>query len=423
MRTVFFVVLDGLGDDPIPDLDGRTPLEAASTPHLDRAAAEGAVGICTTVGEGIAPESDIAVMSLLGYDPTVDHPGRGPIEAVGAGVEVEDGDLAWRCNFATVDEWPNLSDRRAGRDITSEEAGALAAEIVERVDLENAEFVFRSTVGHRAVLRIRDSRGPLGGDIGNTDPAYERRGSLGIALEDYPWEVQQARAVDPSDEAALRGAMLTNLFTRAAHEVLTGSETNRRRKDEGKLPANVVLCRDAGDHVPHLRQIGDVYQAGFGCFVEMPVEAGIAEVTGMQQVPVGDQPADPDERYELWAQLAMEAAADHDVLYVHIKGPDVPAHDGRWKDKLEIIEAIDRSFFGRLETEPGLLLVTADHATSCVRAAHTDQPVPLLLRGPGVEADEIEEFAEATAGKGSLGHRQGRDLMPWVVDRARRSDT
>lgn len=422
MRTVYFVVLDGLGDEPIPDLAGRTPLEAASTPHLDRAAAEGAVGICTTVGEGIAPESDIAVMSLLGYDPTVDHPGRGPVEAVGAGVEVRDGDLAWRCNFATVDDWPLLVDRRAGRDLTSSEAEALAEEIMTRVELEDADVVFRPTVGHRGVLRIRDPRGPLAGDIGNTDPAYERRGSLGIALEEYPWEIQDAEAVDPSDEAARRGAMLTNLFTRAAHEALQDSEVNRRRRDEGKLPANVVLCRDAGDHVPHLRQIGEVYDARFGCLVEMPVEAGIADVTGMKPVPVGDQPEDPDDRYELWAQVAMEAAGDHDVLYIHIKGPDVPAHDGRWKDKLEIIEAIDRSFFGRLDTGPGLLLVTADHATSSVRAAHTDEPVPLLVRGPGVEPDDVDDFAESTAGRGALGHRHGMDLMPWIVGLARRGD-
>lgn len=126
MRTVFFVVLDGLGDEPIPDLGNRTPLEAAATPHLDALAAEGSLGSCTTVGEGIAPESDIAVMALLGYDPARDHPGRGVVEALGAGIDFQDGDLAWRCNFATVEDWPNLADRRAGRELSSEEGEALA---------------------------------------------------------------------------------------------------------------------------------------------------------------------------------------------------------------------------------------------------------------------------------------------------------
>ena len=417
---MFFVVLDGLSDEPIPELDGRTPLEAALTPNLDRLAAGGAVGTCTTVGEGIAPESDIAVMALLGYDPETEHPGRGPVEAAGAGVDVQDGDLAWRSNFATVEEWPGLADRRAGRTLESDEAAELAALVSDRVELEDADFVFRSTVAHRAVLRIRDRRGPLSADIGNTDPAYERRGSLGVALEEFPWEIQLASAVDPSDEAARRGAELTNEFTRAAFTVLKDAEVNKRRRERGELPANVVLSRDAGNHLPDLESIDERHGAAFGCFVEMPVEAGIAQLTGMSAIRTDAIIEDPDARYREWARLAVEAGADHDVLYIHIKGPDVPAHDGRWQDKLEIIEQIDRSFFEHLDLESDVLLVTADHTTSSIRAAHTDQPVPLLVRAPGVEPDGVTEFSERSAPDGTLGHRRGVELMSWVVGIGRR---
>ena len=129
IKKLFYVILDGLGDDPLEALGGRTPLEAASTPNLDRLAREGRNGYVTTVGKGIAPESDIAVFAILGYDPHEHHTGRGPLESVGVGVEVADGDLAYRVNFATVeadgDGWAIL-DRRVGRDLSSDEAKALA---------------------------------------------------------------------------------------------------------------------------------------------------------------------------------------------------------------------------------------------------------------------------------------------------------
>jgi len=408
--TVFFVVLDGLADDPIPDLGDRTPLEAASTPNLDRLAAEGKLGTSTTVGEGIAPESDIAVMALLGYDPYEHHPGRGIVEALGAGVNVVDGDLAWRGNFATVDEWPHLADRRAGRDLPPEEAERLAGLISEQVDLPGADFVLHPTVGHRAVLRIRHHRHGLGASITNTDPAYRREGTLGVALESHPEEIQTARAVDETDEASALGAELTNRFTRRSYEVLREAPLNRSRRAEGRMAANVLLCRDAGNRVSELTPIGDRYGARFGCFVEMPVEAGIARMTGMEPI-AADRSEDPETRYRAWAELAGKRASDHDVLYLHLKGPDIPAHDGDWAAKRDIIETIDRAFFGSFR--PGgddLVLVTADHATSSVRAAHTDDPVPVLVWGP-VESDATERFSESQARRGDLGHLPGTRLM------------
>ena len=125
MNRLLYVCLDGLADDPIPELDGRTPLEAAHTPFLDALARQGRTGMVTTVGEGIAPESDIAVFAILGYDPREEHPGRGVVEALGVGMDFRDGDLAYRVNFATA-EWPTIVDRRVGRDLTSDEARALA---------------------------------------------------------------------------------------------------------------------------------------------------------------------------------------------------------------------------------------------------------------------------------------------------------
>lgn len=418
-RPVLFVVLDGLADDPVPELGDRTPLQAAPTSNLDRLAAEGAQGICTVVAEGIAPESDIAVMALLGYDPAEAHPGRGPVEALGVGMEFRDGDLAWRCNLATVSEWPQLADRRAGRDISAEEAEALAALVNREVSLPDATFELRATVGHRAALIIRDASGPLR-PVTNTDPAYERRGSLGHALEHFDMRLDPARPVagEEDDARAIRSAELTNLFSRRAYEALERSPINADRRAADRLPANVVILRDAGSQLPDLTALPERFGRSFGCFVEMPVEAGISRMVGMDEIDVPADEEEPGRRYRSWAEQAVASAQDHDVLYIHIKGPDVPAHDGDAGAKRDIIATIDEAFFGALQDlldDDVTLLVTADHATSSVRAAHTDDPVPYLVHGP-VDSDATEVFSEPAARDGSLPHRRGMELMPWVLE-------
>src|SRR5436305_6749702 len=190
-NRLLYVCLDGLGDDPIQEFGGLTPLEAAETPFLDSLAARGRLGSVTTVGQGIAPESDIAVFAILGYDPREEHPGRGVVEAIGTGMDFRDGDLAFRVNFATC-EWPAIVDRRVGRDLTSDESQALAREVNEQLALPGASFHLRATVEHRGVLTVRDADGPLSAEVSNTDPAYRKEGSLGVALETFSHQVARA---------------------------------------------------------------------------------------------------------------------------------------------------------------------------------------------------------------------------------------
>jgi 2,3-bisphosphoglycerate-independent phosphoglycerate mutase len=416
MRRLLYVCLDGLADDSIPEFDGRTPLEAAATPFLDALAARGRTGSVVTVGPGIAPESDIGVFGILGYDPAEEHPGRGVLEAIGVGMEISDGDLAYRVNFATAD-WPNIVDRRVGRDLSSEEATALATEVNRELTLPGATFELRATVEHRGVLLIRSNEGALSAAVTNTDPAYRKEGSLGVALETF--EPVVARCEPLADTAgARRAAELTNAFVEGSARILVRSETNEHRRRAGKLPGNVILTRDGGDHVPHLQPIRDRFGPTWGCFVEMPVEAGIAAVLGMHTV---DAPADPDpeRRYASWAALAAEALDGFDALYVHIKGPDIPAHDGLAEDKRAVIEAIDRAFFGEVlhRIDPGhtVVGVTADHATSCLRKAHTADPVPLLVSGGPVQPDGSRSFGEREALDGALGRLRGVDILPRLV--------
>jgi 2,3-bisphosphoglycerate-independent phosphoglycerate mutase len=425
--TIFYVILDGLGDDPLEELDGRTPLEAASTPNLDGLARRGRNGYVTTVGEGIAPESDIAVFAILGYDPYKHHTGRGPIEAVGAGMEVNDGDLAYRVNFATVEpdgDGFTIVDRRVGRDLSSEEAHRLAAEVQEKVTLEEASFEFQATVGHRGSLVVRSDRGPLSAQVANSDPAYGRQGALGVAKETFENRVVEVAPLEGhgSDDAARRSARLTNTWLQSSHRVLAASEVNRQRAQRGQLAGNFILTRDGGDHLPDLVPFKEAFGPQMGCFVEMPVEMGIARLTGMGVVeaPTGIPPA---EQYGAWAALALEAIEGFDGLYIHIKGPDVPAHDGDYEGKLASIEAIDSVFFARLlegvDLSRSLIGVTADHSTSCRRKAHTDGPVPLLVAGRGVSSDAVQTYGERASRKGALGHLKGTEIMPNLVALAR----
>ena len=420
-----YVCLDGLADDPIPEFDGRTPLEAADTPNLDALASRGRTGTVLTVGPGIAPESDIGVFGILGYDPQEEHPGRGVLEALGIGMDFHDGDLAYRVNFATADG-REIVDRRVGRDLGSEEAHLLADEVNGRLALPGATFALQATVEHRGALVIRADE-PLSANVTNTDPAYRREGHLGVALETFDPVVVEAEALDDS-EPARRAASLTNAFVDGSASILDASDVNAARRAAGRLPANVILTRDGGDHTPRLQPIRDRFGLAWGCFVEMPVERGIALALGMEAVDAprldaagfGDA---AEEAYAVWADLALDAIGEFQALYIHIKGPDVPAHDGRAEDKRSVITAIDRAFFGPLlggvDLGRTVIGVTADHATSCVRRAHTADPVPILVAGGAVDPDGTPSFGETTCSEGSLGLLRGTQILPRIVELVR----
>ncbi len=416
MRSLLYVCLDGLGDDPVPELGDRTPLEAADTPFMDSLAARGRTGNVITVAPGVAPESDIGVFGILGYDPREEHPGRGVLEAVGIGMDFHEDDLAYRVNFATA-EWPEIVDRRVGRDLTSEESHALAEEVQRELRLPNATFQLRATVEHRGALVIRSNEGILSANVTNTDPAYGKQGHLGVALATFEPRVVTSEPLDDTPEAG-RAADLTNAFVEGAARILDRSEINERRRRQGKLPGNLILTRDGSDHLPPIQPIKERFGPSWGCFVEMPVERGIALLLGMETVDVPRLDGS-DDAFAVWADVAADALEGFDALYVHIKGPDIPAHDGRAIDKRDVIAAIDRAFFGqilgRIDLRTTMVAVTADHSTSCVRKAHTDDPVPLVVAGGTITPDGSPSYGETVASKGSLGTLRGPEIVPLLV--------
>ncbi len=429
MKKILYIVLDGLGDLPHPDLNGRTPLEAAVKPYLDNLAQSGQTGLMHTVGKDIAPESDIAVISILGYEAEKYYTGRGPLESYAEGLEVKDGDLAYRVNFATRGAGREILDRRVGRNLTTEEASSLSEEINAKVKLTSiaADFKFKNTIGHRGVLVIYPQQGKLSAEVTNTDPAYGKKGHFGIAKEKFEDVIQECKPVPTKENlpGAIAAARVTNEFVEKSYLVLEASDINKERVAQGKLKANLILTRDAGDRLPKFPSIEETFGVRFGCFVEMPVERGIALLTGMQVIEMPLALAGELEKdYRLRAAKVLEAQKSFDGLYIHIKGPDEPAHDGKAIKKKEIIEAIDKYFFAelipRLDMRSCLVCVTADHSTPCILKAHSADPVPVLIAGSAITAEGRKDFSEKSCRHGSLKVLSGPELMPLLVKLAKK---
>ncbi len=225
-------------------------------------------------------------MSILGYDPHKYYTGRGPIEAVGAGLEFTEGrEIAFRANFATID--PNsmkLVDRRVGRSLTTEEALELA-KALDGLELKKyGGYVrFKATVGHRAVVVLGSKEYALSDNVDNTDPAYRKVGSISIAEKVFSPYVKRSEPLDNSLESRIT-AELVNEFTVEAVKILDNHPLNKEREARGLPKANVVLVRDAGSKLPKLKPIKEVYGLEFGSVAEMPVEKGIAKILKMQSV-------------------------------------------------------------------------------------------------------------------------------------------
>ena len=411
MLPIVMVVLDGASGRIGTEM---TPLEAASTPNLDALAAKGSMGRMYTVGEGIAPESDAGVFSLLGYDPLETHLSRGVVEALGAGVEFHDRDLALRAGFATV-EGDKLVDRRAGRNLSTPEAQKLGVALNKELRLKSgAQFVFKPTVGHRAVVVFRADGHRFSSNISNFDPAYVRKGNISLAqpgVKEY--DIPKCEPLDESDEAVVSAA-LVNEFGFKARSILDNHPVNEMRKRKGMVPANFVLMRDAGTSKPQVTGFRAKWGLDALLIADLPAELGIGRLLGMdvKELEPGTGPDDYSKR----ARLVLGSVGRFGFVYVHLKGPDEPGHDGLFDLKKERIEEIDRGFFSVLAKSSRLrglvLAVTCDHSTPVEDKGHSDDPVPVLVVGGKAKPDGSVRFTEKEAAKGSFGTlRRGMMLL------------
>ena len=407
------MLLDGVGDLPHPDLNGKTPLAAAVTPNLDKLAKNGAMGEVISVGKGIAPESDIAVFNMLGYKFQHDnYVGRGVIEAIGVGTDFKDGDLALRGNFSTLNGDGIIIDRRAGRKIERDDANTIAKEIEQKIkfSVPNTSVVVAPTIGHRVTVRIRCEGESLSSEITNTDPAYSRVAGMGIAkaVSDF-MKIERCLPLSDSTSSKLT-AKLVNEFTEQSLEIMKQSDVNKKRKQDGKKLLNSILLRDAGNRYPKATPINELHSMNFSCIVDMPVELGISEVLKMKAFEAGGLTD-----YEEKARVAAKAMETQNAIYVHLKGPDEFGHDGDAIGKMKNIEEIDKRFFGTLldniDTKKVSVMVSADHSTPCIIKAHSDDPVPILVSGESIKKDQTVRVTEEEAKKGSIGLLEGSQVV------------
>lgn len=415
LKKLVYVLLDGVGDRPNPDLNNITPLEAALTPNLDILARQGVTGMVCPVSKGISPESDIAVFSMLGYNVLSEYPGRGVIEAIGLGCDFKNGDLAVRGNFATLDKNGAIQDRRVGRNLLSSESQALSQEINEQVKLSfNANFTLTPSISHRAVLTIDLPEGNLSGMISNTDPAYDRIGNLGVVKEgNTNIHIQDSHSLDNKKNSKL-AAQLVNEFSRKAIEVLKNSTVNKKRIDSGLMPGNAILLRDAGSELPIISSLNSRLKRKCACIADMPVERGVAKIIGIDSYAAGDL-----RNYVHKARKTIELLNKYSIIYVHLKGPDEPGHDGDSKKKKRSIEEIDSDFFGTLIPKLNLnntgVIVSADHSTPCILKGHSSDNVPLLISGGSTSRDSVCRFTEKLCSSGKLGQLNGTSVLSKAI--------
>jgi 2,3-bisphosphoglycerate-independent phosphoglycerate mutase len=433
MKKLIFVVLDGAADTPNPEIGGKTAFEAADIPNIDFLARNGKNGILQVLP--IPPESDEAVLSLLGYDVFKVYTGRGPLEAVGGGVPFKDGNLALRCNFATEknDEIVNV---RAGR-ISDAEARELAYAINEKVTLTNADFVFKSVAGYRSVLVLK-SKEALSPNITNTHPGYklrlfdiywDRNGNIksvpmSEAVSEPILRVQKCKPLDKTKASSV-SALLVNEFIEKSKVVLENHPINKRRIKEGKPPANIVITRNPGIKLPKLSKLTETTNMRWAAFVDMPVEKGIAILSGMDVIPLPLPTENVERDMTIRVLTLLKNLQLYDAFYIHLKGPDVYGHLGDINGKIKSVEMIDKYFFRPLLKNIDLMnttiIVTSDHTTSTEKHTHTEDPVPVTVFGVGMP-DDVSNYSESSCAKGTLGEMSAKTFLGKVIRMMREND-
>jgi len=386
---IVLLVLDGLGDLPHPEHGYRTPLEAARTPHLDALAGTSAMGRLLPVLPGVTPGSGPGHLGLFGYDPLTHPVGRGVLEALGAGMDLQPGDVAARANFCTVDANGVVTDRRAGR-IASEVCARLVDQIRSAVaKVGDVEVILKPGKGHRFVAVLR---GPgLGGEVSDADPHKEGK------------PIPAAHALVPGG-ANDKTALVINAFVKQAGEVL-----------KAEHPANAVVARglSARPHFPSYRERFKLRAAAIAAY---PMYRGVAQLAGMDLfVPSGESAADA-------FAVAAKQWNDHDYFFIHVKGTDMAGEDGDFDAKVAVIESVDAALPGLLALKPDAFCVTGDHSTPVLMKGHSWHPVPVLIRGSFCFADGVDRFHEKNCLTGSIGTLASKDLIGVLLANAGRLD-
>ena len=383
------IVPDGMADDPIDELDGRTPMMVAKTPNIDAITRAGVVGRVRTVPEGMPPGSDVAALSIMGYDPAKYYTGRAPLEAANQGIDLGPRDVAFRCNLITTDG-EHIVDYSAG-EISTPEAAELIRVIRDRLGSSQLEFYPGISYRHLMVWRGGSA------DVHTTPP------------HDVMGQPLQANMPEGDGEDRLRQLIWDS------YEILQGHEINRRRVGEGKNPANMIWLWGQG-YAPSLTSFPLAHGVNGAVISAVDLLRGIARLAGLRAPAVPGATGRLDTNWAGKAAAARAALENLDFVMVHVEAPDECGHQGDLEGKIRAIELTDREIVGPVwEAAQGFaearILLLPDHYTPIALRTHVGKPVPFLLSGAGIPADGIDRLTENNAEESSMMVDEGWTLI------------
>lgn len=376
---IVLLVIDGLGGLPDPKT-GKTELETARTPNLDKLAAAGSCGLSDPVSPGITPGSSPAHLALFGYDPVTCNIGRGVLEAVGIDFDLQPGDVVARGNFCTVDKAGLITDRRAGR-ISSEKCVELCR-LLDGAVIWDVKVLVLPVKEHRFVVIFRGDG--LSAELGDSDPQQ-----TGVP----------PKAVISLDPAATRTARVANQFLAQAKVILSAHS-----------PANNMLLRGFSRR-PGWPVMQEIYKLTPAAIASYPMYRGLARLVGMNVLSTGSS---LDEEFRT---LAINYEK-YDFFFLHVKGADSAGEDGDFDRKVAVIEEVDTLLPRLTSFNPDVLVVTGDHSTPALLKAHSWHPVPVLLSSRWCRPDKVNKFSESACITGGLGRFPATEIMPLAMANA-----
>lgn len=396
MKTIV-LVCDGMADEPVEQLGGKTPLEAAKHPRMDALAQEGKVGLARTIAPGFVPASDVGNMCILGYDPRKYYSGRGPLEAANMGVELNNGDVCFRCNLVTVDG-DTLVDYSAGH-IKSEESKALIGFVAQK--LGNPKLSFYPGIQYRHLAVFRDPA--LTSDLVKTvcSPPHDIMG----------WKISEHWPTGPASEQ-LVGLM------EESRKLLPSHEVNQVRVDLKENPGNMIWLWGQGTKL-HVPSFAERWKLSGSVISAVDLVKGAGRLAGLEVLEVAGATGYYDTNYAGKAKAALKSLKKHDFVFVHVEAADEAGHNGDLRQKILAIENFDKHVVGTVidgvKADDVRVLVIPDHPTPVARRTHTADPVPFLMWGKGIVPDAVNSFGETQARESGLLVEDAHEILPRLL--------
>ncbi len=399
------IIVDGMGDRPVKELGGKTPLEHGNFPGFNEVAKRGINGLMDSVAPGVAIGSDTSHISILGYDAFKVYRGRGYLEALGDGLPIKESDIGFRVNFGTVRNGMVI-DRRAGR--IQEGQSPLASAINEGVKLSGGvKAIFKESTGHRGALILRGKG--LSEKVTDSDPHAAN---------------ERIREVEPLASEAKLTARVLNEFIKQSAQILRKHEVNMEREKRGELPANYLLIRGPGTK-PEVESFKHKFGLNAACIATTALVRGVAASLDLELLKVKGMTGEYNTDEMAKARATVKALEKYDFVFTHFKPTDAASHDGNAKLKLEMLAKADRMvgyILENIELEKVVIALTADHTTPVSVKEHTGDPVPVAIAGEAVRVDDVVSFNERSCAKGALGRIRGNDLMNILVNYMNRAE-